>query len=495
MEPFTASILVLLGLLGLGLLLRGQRGPRGQRGQLPPGPRPLPLVGNLLHISPWRTLRALLQLSRTYGPVFTIYLGTRPVVVLCGHDVLREALVDNAEAFAGRGRMPTVESTFHGHGVVFANGSRWRTLRRFSLTVLRDFGMGRKSLEERIREEAQFLLRELRSTHQKPFDPTFFLSCAVSNVICSIVFGNRFDYRDKEFLELLRLMNESFTEISTASAQLYDMAEPLLRFAPGRHRRIPLLLRRLRAFIARRVDRNSRDIDRQSPRDFIDSFLIQMEAEKSDPNSEFNRENLELTTLNLFFAGTETVSSTLRFGFLLLMRHPDVLAKVVSEIDEVLGRDRIPSAADRRQMPYTDAVLHEIQRCSDLLPLNVPHRVTRDIVFRGFFIPKDTDVYPLLSPSLHDPSHFKNPQNFDPQNFLDESGNFRRNEAFVPFSAGKRVCLGESLAKLELFIFLTSILQHLELQPLCPPSELPTTPQESGFGNIPPQYQLIVRPR
>ncbi|KAM6360779.1 LOW QUALITY PROTEIN: cytochrome P450 2G1-like, partial [Pluvialis apricaria] len=375
------------------------------------------------------------QLSETYGPVFTVHLGRRRVVVLRGHAAVREALVENAEAFAGRGRMPTVEETFRGHGVVFANGERWRQLRRFSLTVLRDFGMGRRTIEGRIQEEAQALLQALRDTREEPFDPTYLLSCAVSNVICSIVFGDRFDYGDEEFLLLLRMMNESFRELSTPWAQLYDMGETFLKYFPGPHRKIPLLLGRMRSFIARRVRDNARTLQPGHPRDFIDCFLIQMEKEKANPSSEFTLENLELTTLNLFFAGTETVSSTIRYGLLLLMKHPDVQAKVFEEIDRVIGRQRPPAIEDRSRMPYTDAVIHEIQRCSDLIPMNVPHRVTRDTVFRGYLIPKDTEVYPLLSSVLHDPLGLRTPHTFDPTNFLDDSGRFRRNEAFVPFSS------------------------------------------------------------
>ncbi|NXG61746.1 CP2G1 protein, partial [Hemiprocne comata] len=313
-----------------------------------------------------------------------------------------------------------------------------RQLRRFSLTVLRDFGMGRKSLESRIKEEAQILLQELRSTRGKPFDPTYQLSCAVSNIICSIVFGNRFDYQDQEFLELLQMMNESFREMSTTWSQVYDIAELLLRPLPGPHRRIPRLLGKMREFIARRVRSNAQSLEPGQPRDFIDCFLLQMEKEKDNPSSEFTLENLELTTLNLFFAGTETVSSTLRYGFLMLMKHPEVQEKVYEEIQRVIGPHRPPAIEDRPHMPYTDAVIHEIQRCADLIPMNVPHRVTRDIIFHGYFIPKDTDVYPLLSSVLHDPTAFKHPNTFNPSNFLDESGHFKRNEAFVPFSAGTR---------------------------------------------------------
>ncbi|XP_065696978.1 cytochrome P450 2G1-like [Patagioenas fasciata] len=483
------SFLLLFLLLLLLLLLLLGKGRQGGH-PLPPGPPALPLLGNLLQLSPTRTLEGLLKLSEKYGPVFTVWLGTRRVLVLCGHAAVREALVDNAEAFAGRGRIPTVESTFHGHGVIFANGERWRQLRRFSLSVLRDFGMGRKSIESRIQEEAQALLKELQDTQEKPFDPTYLLSCAVSNIICSIVFGNRFDYRDSEFLELLRLMNESFRELSTPWAQVYDMAETLMQHVPGPHRRIPVMLGQMRSFIARRVKDNAASLQPGAPRDFIDCFLQQMEKEKSNPSSEFTLENLELTTLNLFFAGTETVSSTLRYGFLMLMKHPHVQEKVHEEIDRVIGRDRAPALEDRGRMPYTDAVIHEIQRCSDLIPLNVPHRVTRDIVFRGYFIPKDTDVYPLLSSVLHDPSIFKHPNTFNPTNFLDESGHFKRNDAFVPFSSGKRLCLGEGLARMELFLFLCTILQNLRLQPLQPPEQLSLEPLVFGFTKSPPFYQM-----
>uniref|UniRef100_M3XX58 Uncharacterized protein n=2 Tax=Mustela putorius furo TaxID=9669 RepID=M3XX58_MUSPF len=127
------------------------------------------------------------QISERYGPVFTVHLGPRRIVVLCGHEVVKEALIDQAEEFSGRGGQATFDRLFKGYGVTFSNGERAKQLRRFSITTLRDFGMGKRGIEERIQEEAGFLIEALRGTHGAFIDPTFFLSRTVSNVISSIV--------------------------------------------------------------------------------------------------------------------------------------------------------------------------------------------------------------------------------------------------------------------------------------------------------------------
>nr|XP_045235506.1 cytochrome P450 2G1 [Macaca fascicularis]XP_045235507.1 cytochrome P450 2G1 [Macaca fascicularis] len=461
-------------------------------GKLPPGPTPIPFLGNLLQVRTDATFQSFMKLREKYGPVFTVYMGPRPVVVLCGHEAVKEALVDQADEFSGRGELASIERNFQGHGVALANGERWRILRRFSLTILRDFGMGKRSIEERIREEASYLLEEFRKTKGAPIDPTFLLSRTVSNVISSVVFGSRFDYEDKQFLNLLRLINESFIEMSTPWAQLYDMYSGIMQYLPGRHNRVYYLIEELKDFIASRVKINEASFDPQNPRDFIDCFLIKMHQDKNNPRTEFNLKNLVLTTLNLFFAGTETVSSTLRYGFLLLMKHPEVEARIHEEINQVIGPHRLPSVDDRVKMPYTDAVIHEIQRLVDIVPMGVPHNVIRDTQFRGYLLPKGTDVFPLLGSVLKDPKYFRYPEAFYPQHFLDEQGRFKKNEAFVPFSSGKRVCLGEAMARMELFLYFTSILQNFSPRSLVPPADIDITPKLSGFGNIPPTYELCL---
>ncbi|XP_062996486.1 cytochrome P450 2A13-like isoform X5 [Elgaria multicarinata webbii] len=407
-----------------------------RRRQLPPGPAPLPILGNLLELKAHDMLRSFKKLRDQYGPVFTIHLGHRRVVVLYGYKAVKEALVDHAEEFSGRGHLATVDDFVQGFGIAFANGERWKQLRRFTLSTLRNFGMGKRSIEERIQEEAQFLVEEFRKTHGSAFDPTFILSRSVSNVICSTVFGQRFDYEDKDFLSLLTKINENFVLMSATWGQ-----------------------------------------------------------ESKNPLSEFHLKTMIMTVLNLFIAGTETVSSTLRFGFLILMKYPEVQAKVAQEIDDVIGRSRVPKVEDRTQMPYTDAVIHEIQRFGDVIPMNLPHAVTRTMQFRGYTLPKGIDVLPLLTSVLRDPDCFSDPENFNPGHFLDEKGHFKKSDAFIPFSTGRRICAGEGLARMELFLYLTSILQHFALTSPVDPMDLDLTPPVSGFANIPPTYPLCAIPR
>ncbi|XP_037585373.1 cytochrome P450 2G1 isoform X3 [Cebus imitator] len=425
-----------------GSFLRRKFSIHTQGGKLPPGPTPIPFLGNLLQVRTDATFRSLMKLSEKYGPVFTVYMGPRPVVVLCGHKAVKEALVDQADDFSGRGQLASVEQNFKGHGA--------------------------------------------------PIDPTFFLSRSVSNIISSIVFGSRFDYEDKQFLKLLQLVNECFSEMSTPWTQLYGMYSGVMQYLPGRHHHTYYLVEELKDFIASRVKINEAAFDYQNPRDFIDCFLIKMRQDKNNPHTEFNLKNLVLTTLNLFFAGTETVSSTLRYGFLLLMKHPEVEAKIHEEINQVIGPHRLPRVEDRVKMPYTDAVIHEIQRLLDIVPMGVPHTVTRDTQFRGYLLPKGTNVFALLGSVLKDPKYFRYPDAFYPQHFLDEKGRFKKNEAFVPFSSGKRICLGEGMARMELFLYFIFILQNFSLRSLVPPADINITPKLSGFGNIPPTYKLCL---
>ncbi|KAG6922206.1 cytochrome P450, family 2, subfamily C, polypeptide 23b, partial [Chelydra serpentina] len=434
------------------------------------------------------------ELSAKYGPIFTIYLGSERVVVLYGHEVVKEALIDQGDEFSERGRMPLFEKLPDKKGISIDNGVPWKRLRRFTLTTLRNFGMGKKSTEERILEEAHFLVERLKNTHGRPFDPTLFLNHAVSNVICSIVFGDRFDYEDKKFVTLINLIEESSKLQRSSCAVLYNFFPTLMDYIPGPHQRIFKHFEELRKFVLERVEMHRESLEPSCPRDFIDAFLIKIKEEQQNNQLEFTIESLLRRTLDLFFAGTRTTSTTLTHGLLFLMKYPEIEEKVHVEIDRVIGRSRSPCMADRSQMPYTDAVVHEIQRFISLAPLGIPRAVTRDTHFRQYIIPKGTTIFPVLHSVLYDSKEFPKPEQFNPGHFLDENGAFKKSDFFVPFSLGKRSCLGESLARMKLFLLLTTILQNFTLKPLIDPKDIDITPM-TLTSNDPVSYQLIVIPQ
>ncbi|XP_074447929.1 cytochrome P450 2C8-like isoform X2 [Larus michahellis] len=391
--------------------------------------------------------------------------------------------------------MPIGDRANNGLGIIFSNNQEWLQVRRFALSTLRNFGMGKRSIEERIQEESEHLLEEINKTKGTPFDPTFMLSCAVSNIICSIVFGRRYDYKDKKFLALMNNMNNIFEMMNSYWGQLYQMFSNILDYLPGPHNKIFTEFDALKAFVAEEVKIHQATLDPSSPQDFIDCFLTKMQEEKEHPNSSFHMKNLITSTFDLFIAGTETTSTTVRYGLLLLLKYPKIQEKVQEEIDRVVGRSRKPCVADRTQMPYTDAVVHEIQRFISLVPLSVPRAVTKDLCFREYVIPKGTTIFPVLTSVLHDSKEFPNPNEFNPGHFLNENGTFRKSEFFMPFSAGKRICPGESLARMEIFLLMAIILQNFTLKPVVDPQELSITPTLSGTTNVPPAYQLCAVPR
>ncbi|XP_076786309.1 cytochrome P450 2S1 isoform X3 [Arvicanthis niloticus] len=466
MEAASTWALLLALLLLLLLALTLPRTPA--RGHLPPGPTPLPLLGNLLQLRPGALYSGLLRLSKKYGPVFTVYLGPwRRVVVLVGHDAVREALGGQAEEFSGRGTLATLDKTFDGHGVFFANGERWKQLRKFTLLALRDLGMGKREGEELIQAEVQNLVEAFQKTEGHPFNPSMLLAQATSNVVCSLIFGIRLPYEDKEFQAVVQAASGTLLGISSPWGQAYEMFSWLLQPLPGPHTQLQHHLRTLAAFTIQQVQKHQGRFHTSGPAcDIVDAFLLKMAQEKQDPGTEFTEKNLLMTVTYLLFAGTMTIGATIRYALLLLLRYPQV----------------------------QHAVLHEAQRLLALVPMGMPHTITRTTCFRGYTLPKGTEVFPLIGSVLHDPAVFQNPGEFHPDRFLDVDGRLRKHEAFLPYSLGKRVCLGEGLARAELWLFFTAIVQAFSLDTPCPPGDLSLKPTISGLFNIPPDFQLQVRP-
>ncbi|XP_029446184.1 cytochrome P450 2G1-like [Rhinatrema bivittatum] len=466
-----------------------------RKGNLPPGPTPFPIIGNLFQIKSGEMVQSFKKLQEEYGPVFTVYLGNRPLVVVCGYQAVKEAFIDQGDVFFERGNVPALERILQRSGVGMLRGEKWKEIRAFSIKTLKDLGMGKRNFEEKLKEEAQCLVEEFRKTKQLPVDPSSYLSQATSNIICSVVFGMRFDYGDKEWVTILNNMKKSFHIMGTFWGQVYDIIPKIMCYLPGPHNQMFRLMHGLTEFISQRVKQNHETLDPSYPRDFSDYFLIRMEKEKENPSSEFFVKNLLMTILDIFIGGVETTSTTLKYGLLILLKHPEIEEKIHEEIDSVVGRNHSSSSEDRRKLHYTNAVIHEIQRFIDVLPMGGIHSVVRDTQFRGYTIPKGTDVCMFLSSVLSDPKYFRDPENFNPGHFLDENGEFKANDAFVPFSMGKRNCLGLGIAQMELFLIFTTVLQNFSLKPVLQPKEIDLKPATQGFETIAPFYELSFLPR
>ncbi|XP_072286145.1 cytochrome P450 2F2-like isoform X2 [Pyxicephalus adspersus] len=350
-------------------------------------------------------------------------------------------------------------------------------------------------MEWKIQEEARCVVKDFKKLQGRPSNPSKSFMQAFSNILCSIMFGDRYDYTDKRFTKLLYIVEEIFQLTSSPWGQAHSMLPSLMNYIPGPHHKTVRMAKELIEFVAEIVNSCQQTFDPSNLRHFVDCFLMKMEKEKDDPNTEFTMKNLLFTIHNLILAATETLSSTLRHALLILLKYPEVQAKLHEEIDRVIGRDRIPNMDDKPNMPYTEAVIQEVQRFSDIAPFNVPHMVTKDIEFGGYHIPKGTDVYLLLCTVHRDPTQFATPYKFNPNHFLDDNGKFKKNDANMPFSAGKRMCPGEGVARMELFIFLTTILQNFTLSSNMEISDADVAPKLTGFLNTPIQYELSFIPR
>ncbi|XP_061568788.1 cytochrome P450 2K1-like, partial [Cololabis saira] len=266
--------------------------------------------------------------------------------------------------------------------------------------------------------------------------------------------------------------------IAHVSVELYNLFPRLFRWIKARQ------------VVLKNVENTVKDVkdliqslkemlNRQLYRGLVDCFLIQKQRQEDSctVNTHFNEENLIFTVANLFSAGTNTTATTLRWGLLLMAKYPHIQDKVQEELARVIGGRKV-RVDDRRNLPFTDAVIHETQRLANIVPMSLLHKTSRDVAFHGHFIKEGTTVLPLLSSVLYDESEWETPHVFNPSHFLDKQGPFIRRDAILAFSAGRRVCLGESLAKMELFLFFTSLLQHFRFTP--PPGvsedELDLTP-------------------
>ncbi|KAM5255866.1 cytochrome P450 2U1 [Ctenodactylus gundi] len=513
----SGAALLLCGLLAL-LGCWGWRRRHRARG-IPPGPAPWPLVGNFGYVllpsflrrrtwlnRPARAAEAgagalgphvlLTGLARVYGNVFSFFVGPHLVVVLSDFRSVREALVQQAEVFSDRPRVPLISIVTKEKGVVFAPyGPVWRQQRKFSHSTLRHFGLGKLSLEPKITAEFRYMKEEMQKHGAAPFSPAPIISSAVSNIICSLCFGQRFDYTNREFKRMLGLMSRGLEICLNSQVLLVNVCSWLYYLPFGPFKELRHIEKDITVFLKKIIKDHQESLDGSSPQDFIDMYLLHMEEERrSNSNSSFNEDYLFYIIGDLFIAGTDTTTNSLLWCLLYMALNPDVQEKVHKEIDRVIGPDRAPSLTDKAQMPYTEATIMEVQRLTVVVPLSIPRMTTEKTVLQGYTIPKGTVVLPNLWSVHRDPAIWEKPDDFYPDRFLDDQGQLLKKETFMPFGIGKRVCMGEQLAKMELFLLFVSLLQSFTFA-LPPGSKRPSLTGRFGLTLAPHPFNVVVSER
>ncbi|XP_005090258.2 cytochrome P450 2J2 [Aplysia californica] len=455
----------------------------------------LPFLGHY-HLLDHNPRKQCMRWAKQLGDIYSFYIGQRLVVVLASHEILKEALVKEAHAFGHRPVTPVGEKLGRTDvGLTLANGANWKEQRTVTVNILREMGMGKDLLADKISEEAEHFLKYVKEeVGGRTVDLDYPITLAISNIICNILKGSRFEYDDPFFKEIVRDMFENFKLLQAISPTRYF---PILLLLPGDLWGSKRLFRNFVNVKELFANKYIKEIEAgtQPNANFIASYLKEMQSKMDRGQKTYQDKNQLLNIIiDLFNAGTETTSTTIKWALVYMLRNPEVQERVYREIEEHVGLEKRPTLQDRPKLKYLNVVIMETQRLASIGPFIVPHACRQDYTYRGYFIPKGSVVLPFLDSVLHDEKAWGDPMNFRPERFFDEEGNIVKPEEFIPFAVGSRACLGESIAKAELFLFLSAMIQEFRFLP-DPISGPPGLEEKVGLTHHPVPFRLRAVPR
>ncbi|XP_023347441.1 methyl farnesoate epoxidase, partial [Eurytemora carolleeae] len=382
-----------------------------------------------------------------------LFLGEYPAVILYDLNTAKELFSqDNA---AGRPDSFVYKYRMLGQklGLLFNDGEAWKTQRRFVLKTLKDFGFGKKGLEGVLVEEADKIGDLFRSKQNEPFLVLNLFNVAILNVLWTIVANHRYDLTDPNAQTLVKLITDSIQ----VEGLRFLFAVPVSRhFAPewtGWNKQ-QQVVGETQNLMRRIVEEHKESYQEDNMRDFIDVYLREM---KTGGSPDFNDEQLIVNAMDLFSAGSETTATTLAWAVAFMILHPEVQKEVQEELDREIG-DRKPALEDIVRLPLTEATIMEIQRMGSIAPQGYHFFIIGNNPMKHAIW--NTFVFSMLYYIMRDPEIWSEPERFNPRRFLNPEGKLVKHDHFVPFGVGKRQCLGESLAKSELFIIFTRLIQQ-----------------------------------
>jgi cytochrome P450 len=425
------------------LLVRKRRSPK-----LPPGPTGLPLVGSLPFLDP-QVHKYLANLSKKYGPILSLRLGSKFAVVISSPSLASSVLREHDNIFANHDiTIAAAISAYDCNNVPCSpNGPKWRMLRR----VLVHEVLSPSSLDAvyNLRQE------ENRSTvcriHAKSGTPVNLreeLFLAVSNVIINTIWGGTLDGdKDREsvckdFQVLVDEMNEMLFQFNIS-----DFFPALARFdLQGVKKKMEALRGAFEDIFNRVIEKRSSCGER--PKDFLET-LLRMERTGGDSKTPFTMTHVKALLIDIIQGGTDTTSSTLEWTMAEVLNKPDILHKIQTELDQVVGKDRLVEESDLPQLQFLSLVIKEALRLHPPQPV-IPHHSSSPCFIDDYFIPEGAAVIVNVWAIQRDPSLWTDPLEFKPERFLQEDckRDFTgKNFDYFPFSSGRRMCAGMAMAE------------------------------------------------
>ncbi|XP_025017783.1 cytochrome P450 2J6-like [Tetranychus urticae] len=432
--------------------------------KLPPGPWGLPFVGYLPFLKKDAYIQ-ITELGKKYGPVFSFKCGQFDVVVINDALAIEEAFRN--DHLLARPNTSFIPGFKRDQSLVEMSGEPWKQQRRVALTILRKVGFGKKTLEDKVKQEINMFIDSLKSANGAEVDFGEVIKLSVANNISILLFGHRFEYDDPLASEMCRSVKHLVENASYFSKFVFMPSITFLVSLASQFsselNKITSSSEELEKKVTIEVGKHREKKATHEIEDYIDGFLEEMDKQK-DPDSSFNMNTLRRNTADFYAAGADTTTLVLNFIMLYLITYPEYQQKIRDEIKQTIGFERQPDYADRNSMHLTMAFVYESLRMSTIAPLNVHRRASQDTQVMNYSIPKDAIVIFNFWAVHRDPKLWNDPYSFKPERFLNEDGTLvAKQPNLMSFSGGKRMCPGANLALMELFLYLVSILQNFRV--------------------------------
>ncbi|XP_052428452.1 steroid 17-alpha-hydroxylase/17,20 lyase [Carassius gibelio] len=470
-------------------------------GRTPPSLPSLPIIGSLLSlVTDCPPHIFFQQLQKKYGDLYSLMMGSHKVLIVNNHHHAKEILMKKGKIFAGRPRTVTTDLlTRDGKDIAFADySSTWKFHRKMVHGALCMFGEGSICIEKIISREASSMCDMLTESQNSVVDLAPELTRAVTNVVCALCFNSSYKRGDAEFEAMLQYSQGIVDTVAKDS--LVDIF-PWLQIFPNKDLKILKQCVSIRdKLLQKKYEEHKVDYSDNVQRDLLDALLRAKRSSENNNTSTHDvgltEDHVLMTVGDIFGAGVETTTTVLKWSIAYLVHNPQVQRKIQEELDNKIGKDRQPQLSDRGNLPYLEATIREVLRIRPVAPLLIPHVALQDSTVGEYAVQKGTRVIINLWSLHHDEKEWKNPELFDPGRFLNEEGDGLccPSPSYLPFGAGIRVCLGEALAKMELFLFLSWILQRFTLGM---PTGQPLPDLQGKFGVVlqPKKFKVIAKLR